>query len=75
MPVTTLGPTRAMAGPNPFHSAFTPSVAIVLRAQSMIPEYVPVGADCNLDFRTYEQMSTRILARELGGTDIGGNSN
>ena len=48
----SLGPTRAMAGPNPFHSAFTPSVAIVFRAQSMIPEYVPVGADCNLDFRT-----------------------
>lgn len=44
--------TRAIAGPNPFHSAFTPSVAIVFRAQSMIPEYVPVGADCNLDFKT-----------------------
>jgi hypothetical protein len=51
MPVS-LGLTRAMAGPNPLHSAFTPSAAIVFRAQSMIPEYVPVGADCNLDFRT-----------------------
>jgi len=44
--------TRAMAGPNPFHRAFTPSTAIVFRAQSKIPAYVPVGADCNLDFRT-----------------------
>jgi hypothetical protein len=42
-----------MAGPNPFHSAFTPSTAMVFRAQSMIPEYVPVGADCNLDLRTW----------------------
>jgi hypothetical protein len=46
------GNARAMAGPNPFHSALTPSTAIVFRAQSTIPEYVPVGADCNLDFRT-----------------------
>jgi hypothetical protein len=48
-----------MAGPKPFQSARTPSLAIVLRAQSSKPEYVPVGADWILDLRTY--LSTRIL--------------
>lgn len=33
-----------------------PSRAIVLRAQSSRPEYVPVGADCILDLRTYSSL-------------------
>lgn len=37
--------TLAIAGPNPFQRAATPSAAIVLRAQSRNPEYVPDGAD------------------------------
>jgi hypothetical protein len=41
------GNARAIAGPKPFQSAATPSAAIVFRAQSMKPEYVPVGADCS----------------------------
>ena len=45
--------TLAIAGPKPFHNAATPSCAIVLRAQSKIPLYVPVGADCIRDFSTY----------------------
>jgi hypothetical protein len=47
--------TRAIAGPKPFHSAPTPSAAMVFRAQSKKLEYVPVGADCNLDFKTFIQ--------------------
>ena len=50
-------PTRAIAGPSPLQSAATPSAAIVLRAQSMNPEYVPVGADCILDLMTCEKTS------------------
>ena len=46
--------TLAMAGPSPFHSAPTPSAAIVFRTQSAKPEYVPVGADCILDLMTYK---------------------
>lgn len=44
--------TRAIAGPRPLHRARTPSCAIVFRAQSMNPEYVPVGADWIRDLRT-----------------------
>ena len=47
--------TRAMAGPKPFQSAAAPSAAMVLRAQSMKPEYVPEGADCILDLMTCEE--------------------
>jgi hypothetical protein len=42
-----------MAGPNPFHKAPTPSAAMVFRAQSRKPEYIPVGADCSLDLMTW----------------------
>jgi hypothetical protein len=44
--------TRSMAGPKPFQSAPTPSAAMVLRAQSAKPLYVPVGADCRRDLST-----------------------
>ena len=47
-----IGRTRAIAGPRPFHNAATPSAAIVLRAQSRKPEYVPDGADWIRDLRT-----------------------
>lgn len=53
MPCTIL--TRAMAGPKPFQSAAAPSAAMVLRAQSMKPEYVPEGADCILDLITCKE--------------------
>lgn len=46
------GNALLMAGPNPFHKAPTPSAAIVFRAQSMNPAYVPSGALCSLDFKT-----------------------
>jgi hypothetical protein len=39
------GKARVMAGPKPFQSARTPSALIVFEAQSMKPEYVPLGAD------------------------------
>jgi hypothetical protein len=39
--LTLAGKARAMAGPNPFHSAVTPSAAMSFRAQSRKPEYVP----------------------------------
>src|ERR1700722_19248904 len=52
MLIEELTRTRAIAGPNPFHSAPKPSAAIVFRKQSTKPVYVPVGADCNLDLRT-----------------------
>lgn len=57
--------TRAIAGPNPFQSAPMPSAAIVFRAQSRNPVYVPEGADCNRDFRTcdaFDQNKYRIDA-------------
>lgn len=57
--------TRAMAGPNPFHNAVTPSTAIVFRAQSRNPEYVPVGADCIRDLSTYQRMSAILCCQEL----------
>lgn len=44
--------TLAIAGPKPFHKALTPSCAIVLRTQSMNPEYVPWGADWSRDLIT-----------------------
>ena len=47
------GKALAIAGPKPFHNAPTPSAAIVLRAQSKIPEYVPAGAVCIRDLSTY----------------------
>jgi len=39
--LTLAGKALAMAGPNPFQSAVTPSAAINFRAQSRKPEYVP----------------------------------
>lgn len=54
--------TRAIAGPKPFQSALTPSAAMVLRAQSMKPEYVPVGADCNRDLSTSGGMAIDHMA-------------
>jgi len=47
--LTLAGKALAMAGPNPFQSAVTPSAAINFRAQSRKPEYVPWGADCSRD--------------------------
>lgn len=47
--LTLAGNARAIAGPNPFHSAVTPSAAINLRPQSKKPEYVPDGADWRRD--------------------------
>lgn len=52
-----------MAGPKPFHSALTPSWAIVLRTQSSMPEYVPVGADWILDFITYRDCSVSLFKK------------
>ena len=49
--------TLSMAGPKPFQRARTPSAAIVLRAQSRSPLYVPVGADWILDLSTYSKIS------------------
>jgi len=39
--LTLAGKALAIAGPNPFQSAVTPSAAINFRAQSRKPEYVP----------------------------------
>lgn len=66
--------TRAIAGPKPRHNAATPSCAIVFRAQSMSPEYVPVGADCNLDFNTCARTTREIRSTpwSTAHTHVGG---
>lgn len=60
--LTLAGKARAMAGPNPFHSAVTPSAAINFLAQSKNPEYVPDGADCNLDLIVCKTRSAEIFS-------------
>lgn len=57
--------TRAIAGPNPFHRAPAPSAAMVFLKQSMIPEYVPVGADCSRDLMTCDNRR-RLSVETLG---------
>jgi hypothetical protein len=54
--------TLAIAGPKPFHKAPKPSAAIVFRAQSSRPEYVPVGALCKRDFRTLNFGNIRVCS-------------
>lgn len=51
--------TLAIAGPKPFHSAATPSAAMVLRMQSKKPEYVPVGAVCMRDLMVWDRKLMR----------------
>lgn len=67
--------TRAMAGPRPLQRAATPSAAMVLRAQSRNPEYVPVGADWILDFSTCTLCQTYAKHRQDSCTNIGRDSN
>ena len=44
--------TLPIAGQNPFNSARAPSAAMVFRAQSIKPWYIPSGAVCILDLIT-----------------------
>ena len=63
--LTFAGKALAIAGPNPFQSAATPSAAMSLRAQSMKPEYVPCGALCSLDLMVCQGLRQSLARRIL----------
>jgi hypothetical protein len=69
--------TLAIAGPKPFHKAPTPSCAIVLRAQSMNPLYIPWGADWSRDLMTCNPIliSHQVMGRGEKMANVGRDGN